>query len=120
VTLSITDATLADLRELRLQPKFHEDWAVFYPGAPDEVIRARCESRVNELLDRLIAGVSKNPSKDYVLEQFRATLPLFDSEDSEERDRVALYLEGIMDIVGIESSDGLLNQWRYGFDPRGA
>ncbi len=28
-----------------------------------------------------------------------------------------MYIETIMDILGIESSDGLLNQWRYGFDP---
>jgi hypothetical protein len=26
-------------------------------------------------------------------------------------------LENILDIVGIESSDGLLNRGRYGFDP---
>ena len=120
VTLTITAATLADLHEFRLEAKFQEDLVAFYPGAPDEVIRVRCESRLNGLLDRLIAGISSNPSKDYVLQEFRATLGLFDAEDSEERDRVALYLERVMDIVGIESSDGLLNQWRYGFDPPGA
>ncbi len=34
-----------------------------------------------------------------------------------EQDRVLLYFEQIMDIAGIQSSDGMLNDWRYGFDP---
>ncbi|MFZ2991208.1 DUF4844 domain-containing protein, partial [Ideonella sp.] len=28
------------------------------------------------------------------------------------------YLEDLMRIFSIESSDGLLNKWRYGFDPK--
>jgi hypothetical protein len=27
-------------------------------------------------------------------------------------------MEALMDILGIESSDGLLNGWVYGFDPK--
>ena len=115
--LEITEDTLAGLRELRGESKFHEDPASFYPGAPDETIRARCETRMNDLLDRLIAGIHEDPTNGYVLEEFRSSLALFDQEDSEERDRTLLYLERIMDIVGVESSDGLLNRWRYGFDP---
>jgi len=36
--------------------------------------------------------------------------------DSEEKDRALSYMEEIMDIYGIESSDGRLNKLRYGFD----
>ena len=35
----------------------------------------------------------------------------------EECDRLLHYMEEIMDITSITSSDGLLNEWRYGFDP---
>jgi hypothetical protein len=116
-SLAITGSTLVELRAFRAEPKFQEDAAVVYPGAPDEIIRVRCESTLNGLVDRLIAGLPQNPTKAYVLGEFRATLEHFAAEDSEERDRVALYLERVMDIVGIQTSDGLLNQWRYGFDP---
>lgn len=32
-------------------------------------------------------------------------------------DRGLTYMEELMDIYGIESFDGRLNIWRYGFDP---
>jgi hypothetical protein len=115
--LVISDATLEQLREFRAEPKFYEDMSVFYPGAADEATRIRCESQLNGLIDRLLSNLPKHPTKQYVLTEFRATLTPIEMEDSEERDQFLGYLERIMDIVGIESSDGLLNEWRYGFDP---
>ena len=32
-------------------------------------------------------------------------------------DRGLSYMEEIMDIYKIESSEGRLNEWRYGFEP---
>ena len=37
--------------------------------------------------------------------------------DTEDRERVSTYFEELMDIVGLQSSDGKLNQFIYGFDP---
>ena len=37
--------------------------------------------------------------------------------DSEDRERILLYFQEIMDIVGLESSNGQLNNFYYGFDP---
>jgi hypothetical protein len=37
--------------------------------------------------------------------------------DSEDRDQLCFCIEELMDIVGLESSGGLLNDWRYGFNP---
>jgi hypothetical protein len=118
--LSVNAETVAKLRALRDESKFHEDLALVYPGAFDEATRVSLQTRLNALLDRLIAGLPSSPSKEYVLREFQATLPLYEAEDSEDRDRFLTYLEQIMTIVGIESSDGLLNKWRYGFDPNGA
>lgn len=115
-SISITDMTFKELHDLRHEPKFHENAASFYPGAPNEATRSRCELALNALIDGLIAGLQSHPSKQYVLQQFRATLASFQNEDSEEKDRLLLYLEQIMDIAGVRSSDGLLNKWRYGFD----
>ncbi|NOU62328.1 DUF4844 domain-containing protein, partial [Marinifilum caeruleilacunae] len=35
----------------------------------------------------------------------------------EDRERICCYFEELMDIVGLESSDGQLNDFMYGFNP---
>jgi hypothetical protein len=37
--------------------------------------------------------------------------------DTEDRERVCSYFEELMDIVGLESSGGHLNDFMYGFNP---
>ncbi|WP_232732592.1 DUF4844 domain-containing protein [Cellulophaga sp. RHA19] len=36
--------------------------------------------------------------------------------DSEDRERILLYFQEIMDIVGLQSSKGKLNNFYYGFE----
>ena len=115
--LDIGPHQIGQLETLRSELKFQEHLGFLYPGAPSEAIRIRCESRVNALISRLITGLETTPSKETVLREFQITLAEFGSEDSEERDRLLGYLEDIMAIVGLENSDGLLSEWRYGFDP---
>lgn len=38
----------------------------------------------------------------------------FEPVDTEDREQLLRYLEEIMDILGIASSDGLLARWMYG------
>jgi hypothetical protein len=99
---------LGKLRTLRAQAKFE--------AAPEDV-GAQLAVHIDELLDRLIESIAEHPTKSYVLAEFARTLKCFEREDSEDQDSVLQYLENIMDILQIESSDGLLNNWRYGFDP---
>jgi hypothetical protein len=40
-----------------------------------------------------------------------------DHLDTEDRETVCHYFEELMDCVGLQSSNGLLNNWMYGFDP---
>jgi len=88
-----------------------------YPGAPSEAVRNQLEGQLNALAKRLMKEAPSAPAKDRVLAEFKAVLPAFEFADTEERERVLDYLVEIMDIYGIESSDGLLNKWFYGFDP---
>jgi len=113
--LSVGPDQIAALQQLRAERKFAPYERDFYPGAPNEAIRARCQAAVDDLLDVLARDLTTHPTKEYVLGEFRRTLTRFDLEDSEERDRAGGYLEQTMDIVGIEGSDGLLEEWRYGF-----
>jgi hypothetical protein len=106
---------LEALRTLRSVDKFLPE--VLYPGAPTEEIRHEAEKIINQLLDKLILGLPADPQKQFVMSQFKNALSDFEHADTEERERFCGYLEEIMDITGIQSSDGLLNNWLYGFDP---
>ncbi len=88
-----------------------------YSGATPEAKRQSYEMQVNGLAKRLLDKLPSGLSKADVLNAFKPTLGAFDLADSEDKDRMLDYLTMIMDIFGIKSSDGLLNKWRYGFDP---
>lgn len=115
--IKFTDNVVGGLEALRVEPKFHEESSMFYPGPPDEDIRARCEAAINGLIGELLESAPDGMSKEHVLLAFSSALTQLDHDDSEEKDRAASYVESIMDILGLESSDGLLNRWRYDFDP---
>jgi hypothetical protein len=113
--LSLTPEAFQQLADLRAEKKFQEEG--MYPGAPTPEIRERSELAVNGMLDRLSAGLRHSPQKTFVISEFLRMLKAFESEDTEEREQACSYCERVMDIVGIESSDGALNTWLYGFDP---
>ena len=105
------------LRELKSQKKFIANLALFYPGAPDESIRIEAENVINSALVKLI----ESPPDSLTENEFWLTLKVAAKQlakmDSEEMDRGLSYMEEIMDIYKIESSEGRLNEWRYGFEP---
>tara|TARA_A200000113_G_C8649533_1_gene285344 strand:- start:101 stop:340 length:240 start_codon:yes stop_codon:yes gene_type:complete len=64
---------------------------------------------------------SENPTEEKYQESIRIGLLKFPEVelgyDSEDRERILLYFQEIMDIVGLKSSNGQLNNFYYGFDP---
>ena len=114
--LNITEETLKALNLLKAERKFEE--SEFYPGAPDEATRKKCNNGINEMIEELVSELPNNPTKSLVLSLFTKHLQKFNGEDTEEREQAATYCENIMDILGIRSSDGDLNNWMYGFDPK--
>jgi len=105
------------LQELKLQKKFFGNSILFYPGAPDESTRLSAERIINTAIDKLIDSPANNLSE----KEFWLTLEIAAKQlklmDSEEMERGLTYMEDIMEIYEIESSDGRLNDWRYGFEP---
>ncbi len=114
--LSITPQLLEQLAALRAEPKSQEEG--LYPGAPTEEIRQSSEKVVNAMVGRLRSRLPRSPQKAYVLSEFLEMLKAFESQDSEEREQACSYCERVMEILRIESSDGALNTWLYGFDPK--
>jgi hypothetical protein len=102
--LSISAETVQRLITLRSSPKFTK-----LPGTNTTEEQGRLSQAFNELLDRLIAGITNNPSKLWVMSQFQLTLEATQIEDTEGREHLGTHLEEVMDILQIESSDGLLS-----------
>lgn len=113
-SLALTPAAFAKLDGLRSEPKYVEVLAVGYSGLRPEPERRMAEAQLNDLIDQVRHGLAATPTKAFVLREFAMTLARFEPTDSEDRDRLCRYLEQIMDIVGIQSSDGMLGRWRYG------
>ncbi len=105
------------LVNFKSQKKFIEDLSELYPGAPDEQTRVLAESIINDVIDELLAITNNQLSEKEFWRILKLAAMQLETLDSEEMDQGLYYMEKLMDIYGIESSDGRLNEWRYGFDP---
>lgn len=88
----------------------------FYLVDLDEADRLRYEAWVNQLARSLRKLAPSRQTKPVVLAKFKPVMKKFEDTEEADQDRFLWYLEELMDIFGIESSDGLLSKWRYGFD----
>ena len=98
IPLKVDDRTLAALRAFRDEPKFLD-----LPGLPAAAERARLEPLIDELADRLIAGIRANPTDTWVFDQMVPTVGAFYLEDTEARERCVDYLARLFKILGIQS-----------------
>ena len=106
--LTITPKTFDQLRAFSAAEKFTD-----LPGPDTSQEQARLSTALNSLLATLIAGLSQNPSKLWVMAQFQPVMDSLYGEDTEGKEAFGAHLEQIMDILGIESSDGLLGFYLY-------
>ncbi len=93
-----------------------------YPGIADEKMRPIFTEKINSVAsDFKSVAESENPTNEKYQEKIGIGLSRFSDVymelDTEDRERVCTYIEEIMDIVGLESSNGQLNKFMYGFDP---
>lgn len=102
--LFIVPRVLDGLRAFRAAPKLPD-----LPGVDTREERARLGALLDKLADRLLEGVQAHPTKFWVMKQFQQTLEAVEDEDTEACEHVGTALEELMDILGIDSSDGLLS-----------
>jgi hypothetical protein len=112
--LDVSRHAIAELSELRVRTKYVELPGTIYNGMRPGSRRLLAEEQLNRLVDRLKDGLRSKPSKKFVMAEFARTMAEFESADTEDREQLLRYLQQIMDILGIDSSDGLLNRWMYG------
>lgn len=108
--------------EFKSKEKFLQDDKLFYPGIGDPSLKLILTEKINLAADdfKRLADKENTTDKEYQnaikigLDRFA---DLYLQLDTEDRERVCSYFEELMDIVGLESSDGHLNEFMYGFDP---
>ena len=108
--LSIDTSILEELKAFRQADKLDN-----LPGTDTAAEKARLSNVLNGLVDRLLYDVEAHPSKLWVLTEFQKALVQVEEEDTEGREHFGIEMENIMDIFGIESSDGLLSAYLGGF-----
>ena len=101
--LAVSGETVHKLTQLRTAPRFPE-----LPGTDTRAEKERLSAVLDLLFDRLIVGIQAHPTKLWVMQQFQPALEAVEMEDTEAREHFATHLHSIMDVLGIESSDGVL------------
>jgi hypothetical protein len=91
------------LRHLQQERKFAEE--DFYPGAPTEEIRRKCEQRVNDFLESFIDLLQKGAPSGALVARSRELEAAFHDEDTEEREKVGDYIGEAMRIIGVKHWD---------------
>ncbi|MGX4643294.1 DUF4844 domain-containing protein [Massilia sp. SYSU DXS3249] len=77
-----------------------------YQAAPK--IEGLPAADIDGLLERLLGGIERHPTKFWVMKQFQQTLDAVGSDDVVGCRQVRAELEKLMDMLGIASSDGVL------------
>ncbi len=112
---------MTQFEEFRSKEKFIPDEKLFYPGIGDPAQKLILTEKINLAANDFeeLAKRGNATDKNYQ-NAIKKGLGRFAGIyiDSENQDRICYYFEELMDIVGLESSDGHLNNFRYGFDPK--
>ena len=101
--------------------KFIEDTVFFYPGISNPLLRPTLTAKINQAADDFIklaqsGGATDKDYQDKIEIGLQRFSDIYIKLDTEDRERVCHYFEQLMDIVGLESSGGHLNDFIYGFD----
>ncbi|RZJ98736.1 MAG: DUF4844 domain-containing protein [Flavobacterium sp.] len=113
---------MKQFEDFRSREKFVEGNPAYYLGLSDESLRPILNAKINQVAnDFQNVASGENPLASDYHEKIRIGLQRFSDSylklDTEDRERVCEYFEELMDIVNLESSDGQLNNFMYGFDP---
>jgi hypothetical protein len=106
--------------EFKQKEKFLEDMTIFYPGIADPALRPILTDKIDQAADDFYdVSLKENSSDTDYHDKIQIGLARFEDMylDTEDKERVCHYFEELMQIVGLQSSGGILNKFLYGFDP---
>ncbi|MDI9738780.1 MULTISPECIES: DUF4844 domain-containing protein [Acinetobacter calcoaceticus/baumannii complex] len=91
---------------------------ILYTGVQNSALRMSLNQKVADTAQAFIALYQQKnePTKAELLQVLANGISQIDPDklDTEDREQVATTFECFLDIVGLESSEGILNKWVYG------
>jgi hypothetical protein len=117
--MPIKPGAIAALQKLAARDNFVAQRRGLYTGVHDRRQRKEMNAKFGIAVGEVISAIERKATKAGYLAIFRARIEGFDREslDTDDTERVASNFEQIMDCIGLDSSEGILNTWLYGFDP---
>jgi hypothetical protein len=116
----INKNSIQNLKKFKAKSKFDPDQKL-YTGLSKSELKTKLTEILNQSADDFITTVNNKPTEKKFQDDIKKGLsrfnPYYLNLDTEDREKVCSYFEELMDCVGLESSDGVLNKWLYGFDP---
>ncbi len=102
------------LEQLRKAIKFKQEG--LYPGLANEQQREALSKKLDEVIDEFKKGAKNGYNNNQYQDLMRKNISKFDSFnlDTEDREYICGFFERIMDVIGLKSSGGILNEWLYG------
>jgi hypothetical protein len=113
---------MIELENFRNKEKFLPDNLVHYPGIGDEKLKPILTEKINLAsidFEKIATKEIVNESEYHnaIKKGLSRFSDIYLEIDTENRERICLYFEELMDIVGLESSNGQLNDFMYNFNP---
>jgi hypothetical protein len=101
--------------------KFEGEAGTSFNGLSNPNLKSDLTKLINQSAKDFLTIVNNHPTEAKFQNEIGQGLTRFNKFytqlDSEDEDRICSYFEELMDCVGLQSSNGQLNKWRYGFDP---
>lgn len=113
---------MTNFEQFKSKEKFAKDEKLFYNGLGNPELKPAVTEKINISADdfKKLAENGSATEKEYqdaIKIGLNRFADVYLDLDTEDRERVCHYYEELMDIVGLESSGGHLNDFMYGFDP---
>lgn len=112
------DEIIKNLKAFLLVKKFKKDESIHYNGLSNKKDLPKVNELLNISINEFISKISIGATEIDLQLIIETGLNRFNefNLDTEDRERLCMYYEEIMDIINLESSNGIINRWLYGFD----
>ncbi|MEN0055850.1 MAG: DUF4844 domain-containing protein [Mucilaginibacter sp.] len=101
--------------------KFDAEPSTAFNGLSNPKLKTQLNKFLDEAAADFLTTVNHQPNEKKFEDNIKVGLLrfniLYNELDTEDRERICTYFEELMDCVGLQSSNGQLNMWMYGFDP---
>ena len=120
-TMKVNPDARQKLNQFIQQSKFDGEPNTSFNGLSNPKLKPPLNTLLNLAAKDFLVTVSMHPTEKKFQDNIKKGLDRFNAYthelDTEDMERICHYFEELMDCVGLQSSNGLLNKWIYGFDP---